>query len=264
MSSRWLSTSDWTCDACRVESLDRARQLTASAQHITALTGAGISTDSGIPDFRGPKGVWTNNPGAEKTATLRHYLADPDIRRAAWRNRLDSPTWSAQPNAGHRSLVALERQGRLQAVVTQNIDELHQRAGSSPELVVELHGTMRFVVCWGCGERGPMERALERLRAGEDDPHCHSCGGILKSDTISFGQALDPLVLAAAEAAVVRCDLLIAIGSSLTVYPAASLVPLAKRIGAGVIIINAQPTPFDEMADAVLHAPISEVLPGLV
>jgi NAD-dependent deacetylase len=247
-----------------VEFFDRARQLTGSAKRITALTGAGISTDSGIPDFRGPKGVSTTNPGAEKAATLRHYLADPDIRRAAWRNRLDSPAWSAQPNAGHRALVALEQQGRLLAVVTQNIDELHQRAGSSPDLVVELHGTMRFVVCWGCGERGPMEWALDRLRAGEDDPHCLRCGGILKSDTISFGQALDPLVLAAAEAAVTGCDLLIAIGSSLTVHPAASLVPLAKRMGAGVIIINAQPTPFDDMADAVLHAPISDVLPALV
>jgi len=208
--------------------------------------------------------VWTNNPGAEKTATLRHYLADPEIRRAAWRNRLESPAWSAQPNAGPRALVTLEQQGRLRAVVTQNIDELHQRAGSTPELVVELHGTMRFVVCWGCGDRQPMERALERLRAGEDDPHCLGCGGILKSDTISFGQALDPLVLAAAESAVSDCDLLIAIGSSLTVYPAAGLVPLAKRTGAGVIIINAQPTPFDEMADAVLHGPIGALLPALI
>jgi NAD-dependent deacetylase len=243
---------------------DRARQLTASAKRITALTGAGISTDSGIPDFRGPKGVWTTNPGAEKTATLRHYLAEPEVRRAAWRNRLDSPTWSAEPNAGHRALVALEQQGRLRAVVTQNIDELHQRAGSTPELVVELHGTMRSVVCWGCGERQPMERALERLWAGEDDPHCLTCGGILKSDTISFGQALDPLVLAAAESAVAECDLLLAIGSSLTVYPAAGLVPLAKRIGAAVIIINAQPTPFDDMADAVLRGPIGALLPALV
>jgi len=247
-----------------VDNFDRARQLTESARRITALTGAGISTDSGIPDFRGPNGVWTKNPGAEKTATLRHYLADPEIRRAAWRNRLDSPTWSAQPNAGHRALVTLEQQGRLRAVVTQNIDELHQRAGNAPELVVELHGTMRFVVCWGCGERAPMERALDRLRAGEDDPHCHSCGGILKSDTISFGQALDPVVLAAAEAAVADCDLLVAIGSTLTVYPAAGLVPLAKRTGASVIILNAQPTPFDDLADAVLRGPIGELLPALV
>jgi NAD-dependent deacetylase len=247
-----------------VNIFDRARLLTESADRITALTGAGISTDSGIPDFRGPNGVWTKNPGAEKTATLRHYLADPDIRRAAWRNRLESPTWSAEPNAGHRALVALEQQGRLRAVVTQNIDELHQRAGTTPERVVELHGTMRFVRCWGCGERAPMERALERLRAGEDDPHCRSCGGILKSDTISFGQALDPAVLALAESAVADCDLLLAIGSTLTVYPAAGLVPLAKRTGAIVIIINAEPTPFDELADAVLRGPIGELLPALV
>jgi NAD-dependent deacetylase len=247
-----------------VDTFERARRLTEAARRITALTGAGISTDSGIPDYRGPKGVWTRNPGAEKMATLSHYLADPEIRRASWRNRLDSPAWDAQPNAGHRALVTLEQQGRLRAVVTQNIDELHQRAGSTPELVVELHGTMRFVVCWSCGERAPMERALERVRSGDDDPHCQSCGGILKSDTISFGQALDPSVLAAAEAAVADCDLLLAIGSSLSVYPAAGLVPLAKRIGAGVIIINAQPTPFDEMADAVLHGPIGTLLPALV
>ena len=164
----------------------------ADANRITVLTGAGISTDSGIPDFRGPNGVWTKNPAAERIASLQHYLADPDVRRAAWRNRLQSPAWSAQPNAGHRALVPLGREGRLVALLTQNIDELHQQAGSDPALVVELHGTMRSVTCWSCGEGGPMEPALERVTAGEDDPACLTCGGILKSATISFGQALDP------------------------------------------------------------------------
>ncbi len=246
------------------DALQNASRLVRSASRITALTGAGISTDSGIPDFRGPRGVWTTNPGAERTATLHHYLADPEVRRAAWQNRLTSPAWSAEPNAGHRALVSLEQQGRLRAVVTQNIDELHQRAGSAPSLVIELHGTMRWVVCWGCGMRAPMDDALQRLRAGEDDPHCQRCGGILKSATISFGQSLEPGVLAAAQAAAADCDLLLAVGSSLTVYPAAGLVPVARDSGALVVIVNAEPTPFDDLADAVVRGSISEVLPVLV
>jgi NAD-dependent deacetylase len=246
------------------DEITRARQLIDGASRITALTGAGISTDSGIPDFRGPQGVWTKNPRAEKTATIQHYLADPEVRREAWQNRLHSAAWAAQPNAGHQALVRLEQQGRLRAVITQNIDELHQLAGNSPELVIEVHGTMRRVMCWECGERAPMEKALARVRAGEDDPHCRSCGGILKSDTISFGQSLDPKVLAAAEAAALDSDLLLAIGSTLQVHPAAGLVPLAKRSGSALIIINAEPTPYDPIADVVLRESISEVLSLLV
>jgi NAD-dependent deacetylase len=230
---------------------------------IVALTGAGISTDSGIPDFRGPNGVWTKNPGAEKTATLQHYLADPEVRRQAWRNRLTSPAWSAEPNAGHRALVDLERQGKLLAVITQNVDELHQRAGNHPDRVVEVHGTMRRVVCWACGEEAPMERALERVRAGDEDPACRTCGGILKSATISFGQALVPEVIDLAFDLADRTDLLLAVGTSLQVFPAANIVPRAKAAGARVVIVNAEPTPFDAMADAVLRGSISHVLPEL-
>jgi NAD-dependent deacetylase len=236
----------------------------AQARRITVLTGAGISTDSGIPDFRGPQGVWTKNPAAERASQLQYYLSEPEVRRAAWQNRLNSPAWSAEPNSGHRAIVELERQGRLRALITQNIDELHQQAGSDPSLVLELHGTMRWVVCWQCGERGPMGLALDRVRAGEDDPSCATCGGILKSATISFGQSLDPDVLAAAEAATSDCDLLLALGSSLTVHPAAGLVPLAKGKGASLIIVNAEPTPYDGLADAVLSDSISKVLPELV
>jgi NAD-dependent deacetylase len=236
----------------------------AQARRITVLTGAGISTDSGIPDFRGPQGVWTKNPAAERASQLQYYLSEPEVRRAAWQNRLNSPAWSAEPNSGHRAIVELERQGRLRALITQNIDELHQQAGSDPSLVLELHGTMRWVVCWQCGERGPMGPALDRVRAGEDDPSCATCGGILKSATISFGQSLDPDVLAAAEAATSDCDLLLALGSSLTVHPAAGLVPLAKGKGASLIIVNAEPTPYDRLADAVLSDSISKVLPELV
>jgi len=244
--------------------LDDAWDLVGRAEVITVLTGAGISTDSGIPDFRGPQGVWTKNPGAERTSTLQDYLADADVRRQAWRNRLASPAWEARPNPGHLAVVELERQGRLRAVVTQNIDELHQRAGSSPELVIDVHGSMWGWRCWSCGATGPMDEVLARLRAGEDDPRCAVCGGILKSTTVSFGQQLDPGVLEAALAAATSCDLLLAVGSTLQVQPVAGLVPLAVRSGAAVVIVNAQPTPYDGIADAVVREPISAALPALV
>jgi NAD-dependent deacetylase len=235
-----------------------------AAAAVTVLTGAGISTDSGIPDFRGPQGVWTKDPAAERTATLQHYLSDPEVRKQAWRNRLHSPAWAARPNAGHRALVELERRGKLHTLVTQNIDELHQQAGSDPARVVEIHGTMRQVVCWSCGERAPMDRALERVRAGEEDPPCGTCGGILKSATISFGQSLVATDLLRAEAAAAACDLFLAVGSSLTVYPAAGLVPLAASAGARVVIVNGEPTPYDELADAVLRGAIADILPAIL
>lgn len=243
--------------------LDEARRILAAARRVTVLTGAGISTDSGIPDFRGPQGVWTKNPKAERASTLSHYLRDASVRQEAWQSRLHSPAWSARPNPGHGALVELERQGRLVAIATQNIDELHQMAGNSRDKVLELHGTMRRVRCWECGDERPMEEALERVRAGELDPFCLLCGGVLKSATISFGQALDPEVMAKAEAAAVACDAFLAVGSSLGVYPAAGLVPLAKSAGAALIIVNAQPTPFDPDADVVLHESISDVLPQI-
>jgi NAD-dependent deacetylase len=208
--------------------------------------------------------LWTKNPKAERMSTLQHYLEDPEVRELAWQNRLASPAWTAQPNAGHLALVELEKQGKLRAIVTQNIDELHQRAGSDPDLVIELHGTMRRVRCWSCGEEAPMARALDRVRAGEADPACRTCGGILKSATISFGQQLDQNVLRAAELAALDCDLLLAIGSTLTVHPAAGLVAVAAQNGARVVIINAQPTPYDPIAAAVIRAPIGDVLPALV
>jgi NAD-dependent deacetylase len=244
--------------------IERASQVLGLANRVTVLTGAGISTDSGIPDFRGPQGVWTKNPAAERTSTLTHYLHDPEVRQLSWQQRLVSPAWTAEPNPGHAALVALERQGRLVALVTQNIDELHQRAGNDPGLVIEVHGTMRRVVCWDCGDQGPMDDALERVRSGESDPHCLSCGGILKSATISFGQSLDPLTVERAEAAADNCEVFLAVGSSLAVYPAAGLVPRARSAGAEVIVVNAEPTPFDPIAAAVVRGSISDVLPALV
>jgi NAD-dependent deacetylase len=244
--------------------LEHVRAWIDAAERVVVLTGAGISTDSGIPDFRGPQGVWTKNPGAEKTATLQHYLADPEVRKQAWRNRLDSPAWEAQPNPGHHAIVELERRGKLHTLITQNIDELHQKAGTDPAKVIEIHGTMRRVVCWSCGETAPMERALDRVRAGEEDPPCRTCGGILKSATISFGQNLVAENLVRAERAAQQCDLLLAVGSSLTVYPAAGVVPIAKEHGARLVIVNAEPTPYDRIADAVLNGSISEILPAIV
>ncbi|HXG04321.1 MAG TPA: Sir2 family NAD-dependent protein deacetylase [Candidatus Binatia bacterium] len=235
-----------------------------AARRIVALTGAGISTDSGIPDFRGPQGLWTKNPEAEKLATLQHYVADPEVRKRVWRERLNSPAWTARPNPGHLALVTLERRGVLDTLITQNVDGLHLLAGSSPERVIEIHGRLREVVCLDCGERAPMERALARVRAGEEDPPCRSCGGILKAATISFGQALVPEDLARAQAAAARCDLMLAVGTTLSVWPIAGVVPTAREAGARVIIVNAGPTAMDSLADAVLRGPISEILPALV
>ena len=246
------------------ERIDTVRGWIDGARRIVVLTGAGISTDSGIPDFRGPQGLWTRNPEAEKMATIQHYVADPDVRKRAWRNRLESPAWHARPNAGHRALVALERRGTLHTLITQNIDGLHQMAGSSPARVVEIHGTMREVVCLSCDERAPMERALARLRAGEEDPACRTCGGILKSATISFGQALVQADLLRAQRAAEQCDLLLAVGTKLSVYPVAGVVPIAKEAGARVVIVNAEPTDMDALADAVLRGPISALLPRII
>ena len=243
--------------------LDLVRGWLAASSRIVALTGAGISTDSGIPDFRGPQGVWTKNPKAERLSNIQHYMSDPEVRRLAWQGRLNHPAWTAGPNAGHRALVELERRGTLLALVTQNIDGLHQQAGHAAGMVIEVHGTMREVMCMACGERGPMEPTLERVRAGEADPPCRSCGGILKSATISFGQSLDPAVIDRAMRAAAHADLLLAIGSSLQVYPIAGAVPIAKDSGARVVIINAEPTPFDGIADAVIREPIGDVLPAL-
>jgi NAD-dependent deacetylase len=242
---------------------DRAAELVAEGSRIVVMTGAGISTDSGIPDFRGPQGLWTKNPRAERLSTLSDYLTDPAVRRQAWKNRLEHPAWTAEPNPGHVAVAAIQEQGRLVAVLTQNIDELHQRSGISPDRVVELHGSMWKVVCWSCGTVTPMAAALNRVRAGNPDPACETCGGVLKSTTISFGQSLDPLVLARAEAAARACDVMLAVGTTLSVQPAARYVPLAKQCGAAVVIVNAQRTACDDLADAVVQGQISDVLPRL-
>ncbi len=236
----------------------------AAARRVTVLTGAGISTESGIPDFRGPQGVWTRNPASQHLFTLQSYLADPDVRRLAWRNRLEHPAWTAEPNDGHRALVALERARRLRAIVTQNIDGLHQRAGSSAAKVIEIHGTLYDVECLDCGRRTSMRENLDRLEAGDEDPPCLACGGIQKAATISFGQALRPDVLHAAMVAAADCDLLLAVGTTLQVQPAAGLADVAVRSGARLVIVNRDPTPYDALASAIVREPIGAVLPRLV
>ncbi|MEE3186966.1 MAG: Sir2 family NAD-dependent protein deacetylase [Actinomycetota bacterium] len=239
------------------------RELTRwidECDRITVLTGAGISTDSGIPDFRGPNGIWTKNPEAEKASNIQNFISDPKVRKASWRDRLDNRAWSADPNDGHKALVQLERRNKMVALLTQNVDGLHHAAGSSPAKVVEVHGTLREVACLECDYRDDMQVALNRVRQGEDDLDCPECGGILKSATISFGQSLVQRDLLRAEAAAQNCDLMIAIGTTLGVYPIAAVVPAAQRVGAKIAIINAEPTEMDHLADIVIRESISEVL----
>jgi NAD-dependent deacetylase len=244
--------------------IEQARRWIAAAEHIAVLTGAGISTDSGIADFRGPQGLWTRNPEAEKMATLAHYVADPEVRKRSWRMKLEGARSERRPNAGHAALVKLEQSGRLEALLTQNVDGLHHAAGNSPERIVEIHGSLREVVCLDCGERAPMARALDRVRAGEADPPCRHCGGILKSATISFGQGLVAEDLRRAEHAARHCDLMLAIGTTLAVYPIAGVVPIAKDSGARIVILNGEPTEMEFLADLSLRGSISEILPRIV
>jgi NAD-dependent deacetylase len=234
------------------------------AQRIVVLTGAGISTESGIPDFRGPQGVWTKNPAAEKMATIQNFMADTEVRQRSWQHRLEPSNWRAEPNAGHAALVELERRGKLHTLVTQNVDGLHQKAGTSEDRMVEIHGTMQQFICMRCEQRGPIQIVLDRVRAGDLDPACDDCGGIIKTATISFGQALVEADLSRAFAAANDCDLMLAIGSTLAVFPIAGIVPEAHQNGARIVILNAEPTEMDVIANATLRGQIGQVLPQLV
>jgi NAD-dependent deacetylase len=246
------------------DDLAEIARLLRDAHHVIVLTGAGISTESGIPDFRGPNGVWTKNPAAEKAAQIEHYVGDPAVRARAWQNRLGSEIWEAEPNAGHVALAELERRTNFDALLTQNIDGLHQAAGSTAALVVELHGNVREAKCLGCPWRGPMAETLDRVRAGETDPRCTECGGILKSATISFGESLVAADLERAQRHAQRCDVFLAIGTSLGVYPAAALPEIALHYGSALVVMNAERTPFDDVAHAVVRTPLGIALPDLV
>lgn len=247
-----------------------AIETLAEASSVVALTGAGISTDSGIRDFRGPNGLWTETPAARQRMTLDAYVNDAELRRSGWRTRGSASAWSASPNAGHLALVELERQRRLDLLITQNADGLHRKAGHREDLVLELHGSIHRTICLSCAAMTPTAAVIERVRAGEEDPRClevvdgSRCGGILKVATVSFGQSLDGQELRRAVTSVRSCDVLLVVGSSLRVDPVAALVPLAIHEGAAVVIVNALPTRYDHLADVVVHGSISEVLPLLV
>src|SRR5579862_9693625 len=232
---------------------------------VAIFTGAGISTDSGIPDFRGPRGVWTLHPDHEKLATIGYYMSDPEVRRRSWQMRRETYARDPRPNAAHRAIAELDSSGAVALrVITQNTDGLHQLAGLPARKVLELHGTSRTVVCTACHARTPVEDAFARIDTGEPDPPCLECGGILKTDTVLFGESLNARVLDEAASAARACTVFFAVGTSLQVYPAAGLVDLAAGRGARLVIVNAEPTPYDAVADEVVREPIGEALPRLL
>src|SRR5215218_3565932 len=230
------------------DALERAGGRLAGAERVVVFSGAGVSTDSGIPDFRSPGGLWTRYD--PRQLGFRRYVSDPAARRLAWRLRRELHRLEARPNPAHLACVRLAEAGRLAGVITQNIDGLHTDAGLPPELA--------------CGERGPMGEAVARVEAGEEDPACLACGGIIKAATVSFGQNIPADVWARAEALTAACDAFVAVGSSLVVQPAAGLPVRASRQGATLVIVNREPTPLDGLADAVLHGEAGTLLPALV
>jgi len=246
------------------ESVDAIGALLRDSRRVVVFTGAGISTDSGIPDFRGPQGLWTKNPLAEKTSTLSYYLNDPEVRKVAWVGRERTFDGSKEPNAGHHAIVDIQKMGKLSVVVTQNVDGLHQDSGIDEDKVVEVHGTIKFGRCWECDDRRPMAEFIARVRAGDPDPHCELCGGIVKSDAILFEQALVPEVINRALREASESDLLLVVGSSLSVSPANNVVPRAKNAGSKVVIINGQNTEMDRFADILLLGSITPALQGIV
>ena len=230
---------------------------------MAVLTGAGISTGSGIPDFRGPDGVWTKDPQAARLLGHDVYTTDAGARRRTWRMWRDSPVWQAQPTPAHRSLVDLERAGALLAICTQNFDGLHGLAGSSPALVHELHGSLPGSHCLRCGARERTAGILARLDA-DPDPRCARCHGILATDVVMFGEALPSAAFDAAVQASANCDIFVAIGSTLSVQPVADLTRIAADNGARVLIVTAEPTSYDGLAQQVDRRPIQEAVPALV
>jgi NAD-dependent deacetylase len=248
------------------QSLDQARRLVESSPSVVIITGAGISTASGIPDFRGPEGLWTRDPTAERLSNIDAFTSSAEVRKASWQQLIAKQARPAQPNRAHRAVAAFESTGKLEAVVTQNIDGLHVAAGSDPKLVIEVHGNTRRTRCLQCESESATIVILERVQAGDLDPHCEvlvggtKCGGLLKTTVVSFGQALPRQDFARAEYLAKTCDLLICIGSTLMVRPVAGLVPKAVSRGARLLIVNAEPTPFDDAADVVERGDIPTVL----
>jgi len=246
------------------EDAARLSELLAGAGRVVTLTGAGISTDSGVPDFRGPKGLWTMDPSAERLTHWPSYRDEPEVRHRSWLWRVRNHVLDAVPNAAHRALARLVEEGRLSALATQNVDGLHVAAGTPVSRVHELHGSLREVLCPACGWSAPMLWAVERVTAGDVDPRCPECNGITKAGTVFFGETMPQDPLRRSSMAAIDADLFLAIGTSLTVQPAAGLPELAVKHGARLVIVNAEPTPLDHLATLIVRTPIGEVLPVAV
>lgn len=229
---------------------------------VTVLTGAGISTAGGIPDFRGPHGVWTRDPAAMRLLDIDAYVGSADVRRAGWQAWADSPVWGAQPTPAHHALVELERAGMLRGLITQNFDGLHQAAGSDAGLLSEVHGSLRTTSCLACQRRCPTPEVLGRL-AADPDPRC-ACGGVLKVDVVYFGQPLPADTFERAYRDAVAAEIFLAVGTTLTVQPVASLALEAVRAGAQLIVVNHDRTPYDTLATTVIRDDIDLALPRLV
>lgn len=242
--------------------LQDAAELMQQARRIVALTGAGISTESGIPDFRSPGSIWQQQP----PVSYQDFINNPEARHKYWQTRrnLSAQVASARPNAAHLALAELERKHILQGIITQNFDGLHHDAGNRAERIIELHGTSRLAACTLCGARSSIQELQQRVDAGETDPSCPDCGGFLKAATILFGQRVPEAELTRAKELAVSCDLFLVVGSSLKVTPAATLPRMALNNNVPVIIINLQPTPLDDYADVVIHEKAGTVLPPLV
>ncbi len=240
------------------ETFEDLLEFLENSRKIVVLTGAGASTESGIPDFRGPDGIWRRYP----PGTYKDFISKPEARRRYWelRRALGGLVAQAKPNATHYALAELERLGKLSGIITQNFDGLHQDAGVSPERVIELHGTARMAACTLCGARSPMSALQQRVDAGEEDPQCEHCGGYLKAATILFGQPVPRAELDQAIILAKTCDLFLVIGSSLRVSPASRLPMLAVEQGAPLLILNREPTPLDPRADMVVRANAGETM----
>ena len=241
-----------------MEDFERLREMLGSAKRIVAFTGAGISTESGIPDFRSPGGIWTKY----KPIYFDDFMSSEEMRRESWRRKFatNETMLKAEPNAGHRALAKLVEQGRMSAIITQNIDGLHQRSGVPDAKVIELHGNTTYATCLDCGHRHELDQIRRAFLGSAQLPFCVKCEGIVKTATISFGQAMPEIPMARAQDATLSCDLFIVLGSSLVVYPAAGFPGLAKRKGAELVIINRDPTDQDDTADMVIHGEIGAIM----
>ena len=230
----------------------------AAAQRVAIFTGAGISTESGVPDFRSPGEIWTRLAPID----FKDFLRSEDLRREAWRRKIeiDRDMQVAEPNRGHRAVAALLARGKARAVITQNIDGLHQRAGIAEQAVIELHGNGTYARCLDCGLRHELAPLVEAFTREDRLPECMDCGGIVKSATVSFGQAMPPAAMQRAQAEALACDLCLVLGSSLLVYPAAGIPRMARRNGAKLVLINREPTDQDHLADLVLRTDIGPTL----